>query len=357
MTPSSYLPPPQRCESLASLAAQFGGTCPFPTPGDPVTYLLPARGSDEVRTFWQNETTAAPFPEFTAILPGGRVFGAGIVLSPDGVCLARDVSLDFGKPSHMHWLLTYPKLPPPRSVPGPTAVIASNLGAGYGHWLLDELPRLLTLPRDQASNLIAHSQPAFSRLALHRWGWSGPVLNAERDAHFQCELLLVPSLVGTVVQPTRRNVDLVADFAAGLGASTSPFGERIYISRATARRRRVTNEAELWPLLQDAGFAKVELEQLTWAEQISAFRHAKVVVSPHGAGLANLVFCVPGTRVIELFQRAYVHGCYWRVASLQGLDYWPLVPRGPEPLGQTSQRNRLDIVADLSQLRAALDAS
>jgi capsular polysaccharide biosynthesis protein len=33
---------------------------------------------------------------------------------------------------------------------------------------------------------------------------------------------------------------------------------------------------------------------------IEQFAAAAVVIAPHGAGLANLVFCAPGTTVIEL---------------------------------------------------------
>ena len=52
---------------------------------------------------------------------------AGIVLAPDGTSVARDVSLDFGKPAGTHWLLTYDRIPPPRPVPGTAAVIATAL--------------------------------------------------------------------------------------------------------------------------------------------------------------------------------------------------------------------------------------
>lgn len=357
MTPLTYLPPPQRCESLARIVAHYGGTLDLRAPAVVTDYPPSPRAPEELRAFWQTASSAESFPEFTACLPQGRVFGAGSVLAPDGTRIARDVSLDFGKSADTHWLLTYTKIPPPQSVAGTTAVIATTLGSGYGHWLLDELPRMLILPRDEAESLIAHASHSFSRDALHHWGWSGPILNPARDAHFQCEQLLIPSLVGTVVQPTRRGLDLITDFTSGFPSTRSPFGERIYLTRETARRRRVTNEPQLWSELQAAGFAKIQLEHLTWTEQINVFRQAKIIVSPHGAGLANLVFCRPGTRVVELFNRSYVHGCYARVASLQHLDYWPVVPSAPEPLNQSSHSNRLDIEADIPQVHAALNAA
>jgi capsular polysaccharide biosynthesis protein len=98
----------------------------------------------------------------------------------------------------------------------------------------------------------------------------------------------------------------------------------------------------------------VQAEALTWAEQINAFRGAKVVVGPHGAGLANLMFCRPGTTVVELFNRSYVNGLYWRLAALRGLDYRPVVAEGAEPLAQVTARNREDVVADVAEVVRAL---
>jgi len=352
-----FLPPPERCETLASVVARFGGALKIQSPATTMEYVLPAHATEEVRTFWQPEMKAEIAPQFIARLPGGRVFGTGSVLAPDGKSLARDVSLDFGKPFAEHWLLTDGKILPSQFVAGSTAVIATTLASGYGHWLLDELPRLLALPRDAAETLIAHASQPFSRLALEHRGWvGGTVLPAGRGTHFQCEELVVPSMVGTVVQPARQALDRIAEFASVFHANESAFGERIYLTRERARRRRVTNEPELWAELEKSGFVKVRLEELTWPEQINAFLHAKVVVAPHGAGLANLVFCQPGTRVVELFNRSYLHGCFWKLAALQQLDYRPIVPPADEPLGQAMNCNRLDVEADIRQVRAALSA-
>lgn len=354
MGSSSFLPPPTCCVSLAIIVARCGGTMEMLSAPGTVDHALPTGGSPEVREFWRPEMRTEIAARFRACLPGGRVFGAGNVLAPDGTSLAREVSLDFGKPFGEHWLLSHRKIPPPRPVRGTTAVIASALAKGYGHWLLDELPRLLMLPRGQADTLIAHGTQPYSRIALAQYGWTGAVLEAGRSTHFQCEQLIVPSLAGTVVQPTPHALELITEFTAGFPASASPFGERLYLTREKARRRRVTNEAELWAGLQALGFAKIRPEELTWPEQINAFRHARVVVGPHGAGLANLAFCRPGTRVVELFNRAYVPGGFWRLAALRGLDYRPVVSAGTEPLAQTTSANRLDVMADVPQVCAAL---
>ncbi len=306
--------------------------------------------SEEISKSLQPHASINFEPAFLARLPGGRVFGSGNVLSPDGLTIAREVSPDFGKPFEAHWLLSYKKIRPPIHLPGTTAVIATTLGAGYSHWLLEELPRLLALKPDDCETLIAHAAHAYNREAFALHGFAGKILPAKREAHHRCEQLLVPSL-GQLIPSTVQALD---EFATPLRQSSSPFGERLYITREKARRRRVANEAELWTELTTHGFTKIHLEKLTWAQQITACRAAKVIVAPHGAGLANLVFCQRGTKVIELFHRSYVSPLYWQLATLKGLDYRPLVPPGNEPLAQTLEANRLDIAADVAQVRQTL---
>jgi capsular polysaccharide biosynthesis protein len=105
--------------------------------------------------------------------------------------------------------------------------------------------------------------------------------------------------------------------------------------------------------LEARGFATVRLEERSWAEQIALFQAARVVVAPHGASLANLVFCAPGTRVVELFARDYVNPCYWRVAALSGLDYRPVVAAGPGVPREERTVNGTDIAVAVGAVLAA----
>lgn len=349
--PARFLPPPGTCESLADIVPRFGGSLVIHTAASRVEYQLPEHATAELREFLRPLASINSPPTYVARLPGGRVFGSGIVLSPDGQSLARDVSVDFGKPFADHWLLTYPRIKPAQSLRGTAAVVATTLGSGYSHWLLEELPRLLALPRGGRETLIAHRATPVQRAALELSGFPGAVLSPGRFSHYACEELIIPSLIGEAGHPTPQSIALLREFTAQLiREKSSGLGERLYVTREKSQRRRITNEPALWSPLQEAGFTKVILEDLGWAEQINAFRHARVIVAPHGAGLANLAFCQPGTKVVELFQRSYVHWTYWQLASLLGLDYRPVVGAGPEPLTHTRASNRLDFAANVSEV-------
>lgn len=352
---SAHVPPPVACETLAALTTRAGGTLAPLGPPETVAYPLPSNADPVVRALWAAESTFEAAPEVIARIPHGRVYGPGIVLAPDGTTLARDVSLDFGKPFDRHWLLGLRRLPVPVRLEGTVAVVACNLATGYGHWLLDELPRLLALPAGAADQLIAHGTAPWTRSALARLGGTRPVLSPGRHTHWQADTLVVPTLPGTVVTPTRRALARLDAFTADLGRD-APDGspERLYLVRSGATRRQVRNEAELRAMLVALGFTPVALETCAWEEQIRRFRHARVVVAPHGAGLANLAFSAPGTRVIELFPRRYVHGGYARLAALRGLDYHPLVEPGDTPPTYATDANHDDLTVDLAAVRTAI---
>jgi hypothetical protein len=339
---------------MKAIVARHNGSWEPQLSESPPVYELPMHATEEVREIFRASSSVIFGADFIARLPGGRVFGSGAVLSPDGAAVARDVSVDFGKPFSEHWLLKYGKIVPPTPVKGTTAVVATALGSGYAHWLLEELPRLLVLRGIPADSLIVHGHTPFAEVALRRVLLPAKVILPRRLSHFACEELVVPSLIGEPGYPTSKVVNLLEEFAVDLGDREAVVGERIYLSREKARRRRVTNEDELWPWLQSRGFVKISCEDLTWSEQIAVFRHAKVIVSAHGAALANLVFCGPGTKVVELFHRSYMNGYYWRLASIKSLDYRPIAANGSERLGVDLKANRLDVTADLGEIAKCL---
>src|SRR5690606_22317224 len=77
-------------------------------------------------------------------------------------------------------------------------------------------------------------------------------------------------------------------------------GGRYYISRRQAKSRRVSNEKEIVPELQKRGFEVLELERMKFEDQKAAFENASVIVSVGGAAFANMVFCKPDCRVLQL---------------------------------------------------------
>jgi capsular polysaccharide biosynthesis protein len=95
---------------------------------------------------------------------------------------------------------------------------------------------------------------------------------------------------------------------------------RLYISRSDSNRR-VSNEEEIFRFLESQGFEKLIMSQLTPGEQIDAFRAAEIIVLPHGAAGANLVFVPLDCRVIELHSPRWLNSCYMCLCSTLGIGY------------------------------------
>ena len=94
---------------------------------------------------------------------------------------------------------------------------------------------------------------------------------------------------------------------------------RIYVSRAG--RRRVVNEDELITMLLDYGFTIIPDEPRSLAEQVRIYRNASIIVGPHGASFTNVIWCDPGTHLLELFSPRYVPGHFRYLAQVMRMRY------------------------------------
>lgn len=103
------------------------------------------------------------------------------------------------------------------------------------------------------------------------------------------------------------------------------YPEKIYISRKDSPHRRMQNEDELMVALSERGYTSVTLTGLSVAEQISIFENAKYIIAPHGAGVTNIVYCAPHTRVLEFYCLQNHHDtgqiCMAKIAQCVSVDY------------------------------------
>jgi capsular polysaccharide biosynthesis protein len=78
--------------------------------------------------------------------------------------------------------------------------------------------------------------------------------------------------------------------AEELADPASPAPACVYLSRADANHRKLVNEAEIAAYLESQGFAIAVPGWMSFKEQVTLLRNAKVVIGPHGAGLYNFAF-------------------------------------------------------------------
>ena len=130
---------------------------------------------------------------------------------------------------------------------------------------------------------------------------------------------------------------------------TSPTTEpwrKIYISRKMGRK--MLNEAELIHGLKERGFEIVHLEDFSLSGQIQLFQEAAVITGPHGAGHANIIWCSPGTKLLEVFNPSWMHPCYALLSEILGINYHCLVGHEDSEKGSWTEKSRYGIFEDPS---------
>jgi tetratricopeptide (TPR) repeat protein len=280
---------------------------------------------------------------FVVRIPQGRFWLStdqtqSLVMTDQSHFLA-DISPDYPilSPQHPdkypsnHAVFAIKKLPPIQTIDGKVAVLAGLSNHVYFHWMLDVLPRLELLKLDLqlseidyfiVDNRLPFQQETLTKLQIPE----EKQLQISSLHHLQATELIIPSFPGCVAWMPKWTCDFLKQnfLKAENHQLISPL-KKIYITRKLAKSRRIINEDELLALLQPYGFQSVILESMSVAEQAALFAQAEMIISPHGSGLTNLVFCQPGTKVIELFSPNYVYHCYWWISNLVGLDYYYLI--------------------------------
>ena len=321
---------------------------------------------------------------FAAAIPNGRVWivpqenywlicKAIAVITPDNYLLA-DVSRDYpgflpGCEKHdvrKHSVFDLESFPPLKQIEGRVAVLSGLSGNVYFHWMVDVLPRIELLRRsgrdlaDIDWFLVNSCQHQFQRESLRILGIpEEKVLESDRYPHIQATELIVPSFAGYLGWPSGWAIDFLRrEFLQGIIPSYS-YPKRIYISRSKARYRRVLNEADVVEVLEGFGFVSILPESMSLEEQIAYFYHAEVIVTAHGSGLTNTIFCNSGTKIIELMSPHYISHYYWGSSQYLQLEHYFLTGEAFEcyPIRQLMYQNSLteDILVNLSSLKRMVE--
>jgi tetratricopeptide (TPR) repeat protein len=103
----------------------------------------------------------------------------------------------------------------------------------------------------------------------------------------------------------------------------------------------------------------VLLESMDLNEQIALFASAKVIVAPHGSGLTNIMFCKPGTKVIELMSPNYIRHYYWAISQQLNLEHYYITGKSfnCDQIRELMYQNPLteDIFVNLKSLQAIIE--
>jgi hypothetical protein len=187
----------------------------------------------------------------------------------------------------------------------------------WGMWLLQAVPGALDfLSNPQADRFFAYIERDWQRHLLNALGIPDEKLvHQDLCCTYHCDDLILKQFSGMDLVPTPREQEMFARVARDVAGVAKPGGgRRLFVSRRSVTRaadgtyRALLNEEELVETLAARGYEIVEPELLTFPQQIRLFAGADLVAGLGGAGMFNVVFCSPGTRVVSIESSAvFVH--------------------------------------------------
>jgi len=272
-------------------------------------------------------------PTWCVPLKRVAVYGPTIAVVDDQQRLLGDVSCEWGQPPKFNWTMRRIWMPSTNLLKGRALILAATGGESYYHWMMDVLPRI-ELAKKSGYKLESFDHfvvngiaKPFQRETLQDLGvpLEKCCVFGKRKTAYLCEEAVLPSLPGRMGSPPPLTVKFLK---SSFSASPGKGAELLFVGRGKGDRRPLVEGEEIWAGLEKLGFAQIEPEKMSVAEQARAFRSARVVVGAHGAALANLAFCRPGTHVIELFTPHYVNPCYRNLSLAAGLLHGAVIGNG-----------------------------
>lgn len=200
------------------------------------------------------------------------------------------------------------------------SIISDWSETNYNHFLLDSLGRLALIFRagikfDTFDHIFCNIPSDYARELMIILGI--PIekcITPSQKGIYLCEELFVASYPGVNRFYPRW---LVSYLRESIVKTSTHSYRRLYIPRKN--NRKILNENELSEILRKYEFETFEPTGNLLTHKI--FSEASVVVSAHGAALANLVFCKPGTKVLELIPSDHIYPHYFSLSVAANLDY------------------------------------
>lgn len=218
-------------------------------------------------------------------------------------------------------------------VPGVAMGLETDFDDNHYHNLFDLAPRAAVLGHPwfrQFGGITLYSasiarNPALAHLVRRLVPDDVRVVEVDEHVTIRPDVLLMPDppMGAWDCVPPRWYLDAVRTHVVAPELADRPDrkGQPVYISRGGARKRRLVGEERLVVELERRGVRTVRTETLEPSEIVRLMATAPAVVSMLGAGLANTLYCRPGTRVVEISSELEWTPELYFIAQAAGLSF------------------------------------
>ncbi len=206
----------------------------------------------------------------------------------------------------------------------------------YAHWLLDIVPKIKIL--SEVYNLKKVDYFYFSKLNRFQKETlkilklnSIRIIDSKSNKHCLMENLIFcthPNYFKGTISDAHSNIPkwiisyLRKTFLAFADKKIEKH-KKIYIDRSDSRYNhcKIINDSEIKEYLKNQGFQIIRLSKHSFKKQVSIFKSCNYVIGPHGAGLANLIFCKRKTKVLEIKNIGHPNKVYQKISKINKLKH------------------------------------
>ena len=233
----------------------------------------------------------------------------------------------------------------------------------YWHWLFDVLPKLSICNetfdlKNVDYFLLPDDIKKFQIETLNYLGIpKNKRLSSKRFRHIKAKKLIITDHPVVISEdPTKDIMNmpmwiskwLKAKFINQIVKKDIKKMKKIYIDRDDSKSnqpsvRSISNEDEIKKYFSKKNFISVKLHELEFIDQVQLFYNAECIVGLHGGGFANIVFCKPKTKIIEL-RGAHAGNPIENLAKKNDLNYDSIIVKAKQ--SSPNQQGAINIPVD-----------
>jgi len=184
----------------------------------------------------------------------------------------------------------------------------------YYFWLTECLPRLLSVEEHFEDLVLLYPEDWSNKPFVNESLAMFPQLKRKvipKDVHLRVKNLVMPEVKPWTPMFIPEHIKRVREFLfSALDSKEHVYnssGDKVYLSRSNAVRRKFDKEDRIEVILRDKGFKAVQMENLSFFDQVSLMRQTKYMTGLTGAGHINIMFMKPGGGFLDLTNIKYLN--------------------------------------------------
>ena len=224
-------------------------------------------------------------------------------------------------------------------------LIANSEKPNYGHYLLDIAP-LIHLGARMRAPMLTWTLKPWQRGLIERLDVPSGLIREIRPQPVLLEHAIVSNRHSGIssqnAHPQHKEAfsAILANVRRSAPGLETP--KRVLICRSFANSRNILNRAEMIEAVKPFGFVAIQPETLSFDEQALTFAGADVIVCEFGAAMTNVLFCRPGTKVVEIIAEGQHDPWSSHLAAMLDLDHVVLFQRQTEEALASAPRHVKD---------------